>query len=201
MTNKKTNRYALLSRSLLQEALLQLMKEKNYSKISVTDIVKQAELSRPTFYAHFETKDDLLMSYVDDLLEEIYGMILKYPLQEQVHESMPFPPNNLFKAWLKRKEIFEQVRLADIDYLILKKIRDHHYEIFSEQWPSSPLSNLNPKLIGYCINYMAGSVAMFLLHWMDEGMPYDPVIMGELLEALNSRNFSLLAGKFNDVIV
>ena len=202
MTSKTTNKFANLSRSLLQEALIELLKEKSYPKITVTDIVKKAELSRPTFYAHFETKDDLLMSYVDDLLDDIYRIISE---KTDMMKGSPTPrmlpiDGSLFAAWLERKEIFEQIRSADIDYLIFKKIRDHHYQIFSDIPAQGPMSTINPTLQGYCINYMAGSVAMFILHWIDQGMPYQPKDLAELLHALNTRNFKLITQDLNGVI-
>ncbi|MBJ7540351.1 TetR/AcrR family transcriptional regulator [Streptococcus sp. SL1232] len=55
MTNiRKTN-----SVENLKEALIELLLEKNYSEINVSDIAKKAGVSRGTFYQHFLDKDDL----------------------------------------------------------------------------------------------------------------------------------------------
>lgn len=54
---------------LLSDALLELMSEKPFEKISVMDICEKAMVHRATFYAHFEDKYDLLrycMSVFDD---------------------------------------------------------------------------------------------------------------------------------------
>jgi AcrR family transcriptional regulator len=60
------------SRQWLQDALSQLLLEKPYSAISVTDITKRADLARVTFYQHFDSKDDLLLSLVTDFFAQIY---------------------------------------------------------------------------------------------------------------------------------
>lgn len=55
MTNiRKTN-----SVENLKEALIELLLEKNYSEINVSEIAKKAGVSRGTFYQHFLDKDDL----------------------------------------------------------------------------------------------------------------------------------------------
>ena len=52
MTNiRKTN-----SVESLKNALIELLFDKNYSEITVTDIAKKAGVSRGTFYQHFLDK-------------------------------------------------------------------------------------------------------------------------------------------------
>ena len=48
------------TKELIANALRQLVQEKHYSDITVADIVKQADISRHTFYYHFKDKQDLL---------------------------------------------------------------------------------------------------------------------------------------------
>ncbi|MCI1665497.1 MAG: TetR/AcrR family transcriptional regulator [Atopobiaceae bacterium] len=65
------NRNALRSIRLLKEAFLRLIVEKPYEQISVSDVTREADLNRGTFYAHFDNMDDLLRSTMDDLSEGI----------------------------------------------------------------------------------------------------------------------------------
>lgn len=57
------------TRRLLREALLELVAEKGYDRVTVQDVIDRADLSRATFYAHFRDKDDLLVSGLDDMEE------------------------------------------------------------------------------------------------------------------------------------
>jgi AcrR family transcriptional regulator len=59
------------TRRLLQEALLALLREKGYDKVTVRDLLDRADLGRATFYAHFRDKDDLLVSSFRDVRETL----------------------------------------------------------------------------------------------------------------------------------
>lgn len=70
MAEKREYRSAVRSRKLIRQAFMDLLKEKPFEKITVTDIVKRAEINRSTFYAHYP---DVL-----GLLEEIQNEIITY---------------------------------------------------------------------------------------------------------------------------
>lgn len=49
-----------------------LIVKNDYAKISVQNIIDEADIGRSTFYEHFETKDDLLRAKCTDLFEHIF---------------------------------------------------------------------------------------------------------------------------------
>ena len=54
------NKTALTSQSAIADALLNLMEEKPYTRISVSEICKTAGVSRQTFYTLFASKDNVI---------------------------------------------------------------------------------------------------------------------------------------------
>lgn len=54
------DRRVLRSRALLQEALLDLARDKRLDEITVADITNRAGVNRSTFYQHYADKDTLL---------------------------------------------------------------------------------------------------------------------------------------------
>jgi AcrR family transcriptional regulator len=65
----KIDRRSQRTRQLLSEALVQLIQEKDYSTITVSDIIERANVGRSTFYAHYQDKDDLLLDQMDRVIE------------------------------------------------------------------------------------------------------------------------------------
>lgn len=68
LLEKKMDPRVKRTRALLQQALMKLIKEKPFDRITVQDIANRAELNRATFYAHFEDKHGLL----NDTLREAF---------------------------------------------------------------------------------------------------------------------------------
>ena len=63
MPAQKSYRNAVRSKTMIRQAFLELLQEKPYEKITVTDIAQRADLNRSTFYAHYPD--------VQGLIEEI----------------------------------------------------------------------------------------------------------------------------------
>jgi AcrR family transcriptional regulator len=71
MGTRNDDRRAQRSRRLLRAALFDLIREQGYEPLTVQDIVERADVGRATFYAHFDNKEDLLLSGLDELRESL----------------------------------------------------------------------------------------------------------------------------------
>jgi AcrR family transcriptional regulator len=63
----RVDRRVRRTRELLRAALLALIMEKGYARITVQDIIDRADIGRSTFYAHFRDKEDLLFYGLEEL--------------------------------------------------------------------------------------------------------------------------------------
>jgi len=64
---KTPDRRVQRTQQLLQTALISLIQEKGFEALSVQDIIDRANVGRATFYAHFDNKEDLLVSRLEAL--------------------------------------------------------------------------------------------------------------------------------------
>lgn len=88
MTHKKEYRSAIRSRRRIREVFLELLKEKEFEKITVTDIANRADLNRSTFYAHYpdiygvveEIQDEIVNKNIALVQQTQYRNILKNPM-------------------------------------------------------------------------------------------------------------------------
>lgn len=74
MNKKAEYKSAIRSRKLIRTAFADLIKEKDLGKITVTDIVKRADINRGTFYAHYQD----VQAVSDQIGNEIIEKMLEF---------------------------------------------------------------------------------------------------------------------------
>ncbi len=72
---EKNDLRVIKTKNILYSTLLELMKEKQFEEIKVSDICSHALINRSTFYSHYNDKYELLEEYIntlkDSLIEEL----------------------------------------------------------------------------------------------------------------------------------
>lgn len=74
---KKEDLRIIKTKQSIKDSFIELVKEKGYNKVSVTDIVNKANINRNTFYLHYEDKEDLIKQLLNDSAVKI-GSLLGY---------------------------------------------------------------------------------------------------------------------------
>lgn len=110
MAEKKEYRSALRSRRFIRQSFLELLKEKRLEKITVTDIVKRADINRSTFYAHYADVRALIEEIQQEFVEQSVSLLKGADFLSLLRDPIPF-----LKKWI---EIANQNRVL---YTILGK--------------------------------------------------------------------------------
>ena len=87
MGEKKEYRSAVRSRRLIRQAFQELLLEKPFEKITITDIVTRADLNRSTFYAHYPD----IHGVVEEIQEEIESRNMQLIQQLQYRNILQDP--------------------------------------------------------------------------------------------------------------
>lgn len=67
----KPNPKNLRVRKELEDALFSLMERKPFSQITVTDLITEAHVSRASYYRNFQSKEDIIIAYLDRARAEV----------------------------------------------------------------------------------------------------------------------------------
>lgn len=176
MNGTKQDRRSQRTRHSLSEAFVQLLKEKGYSAITVSDLIERANIGRSTFYSHFRDKDDLFVSELDRVIE-----VLSHHTATQ--EDLPFFPSlELFRHVGEEYELYKAlVWTPGIDLLIkhLQKSLSHRIEQ-GLQKSGSDFEMPAPILA----TFIAGSYLTLLKWWLENKMNYAPERMDSIFKRL-----------------
>lgn len=159
-TNKKpVDRRVGRTRQLLQNALSELILEKGYEKVTVQDVIDRANVGRSTFYAHFESLDQLLLSGFE-------------PLRTQFEDFLSGTTFDLESPWALSLAIFQQVQKQQGGYITLTHVQKYLYGYLLDHLQSTlPRKNKNipPELLAH---YVASSFIALMTWWIDNKYPF-----------------------------
>ena len=66
---------ATISERKIVNAFIELLEESSLEQISITDIIKKANLSRPTFYYYYSNKEDLVETTFSKILDKVSSIL------------------------------------------------------------------------------------------------------------------------------
>lgn len=100
---KHINKTAVRSQHMIADALLSLMKRKQFQQITVTEICEEAAIGRKTFYRNFELKEDVIDFMLDKLCAEFEEKIIGKTPAEQLYIYFSFSQSHVdfFKTMYK----------------------------------------------------------------------------------------------------
>lgn len=89
MGKKAEYRSAIRSRKLIIQAFIELMQEKELEKITVTDIVKRADINRGTFYAHYQDTSAVIEQIGDDIIAKLIEFLDEFQYENFFRNPLP----------------------------------------------------------------------------------------------------------------
>lgn len=188
MATKKIDRRIQRTQKGMQNALVALIAEKGYEKVTIQDIIDRANVGRSTFYAHYRDKEDLLLrgvaeiAYGDEVDDQVakemkrrnaagtsgtlttLPMLLHVEQNQQIHQAM-FKQSN------------ENAILEKGTAYLYANIKAQLTEMLDEnQEASVPLS--------FLARYLTGGLIEMTKWWLESGMQISAKEMDEMFQKI-----------------
>lgn len=175
------------TRAAIFTAFSTLLAEKSYSKITVQEIIDTANVGRTTFYAHFETKDDLLKA----LCEELFGHIISNALDcTHTHGlySDRNAPESVFCHLLQHLQEDEnnilELLSCESSELFLRYFKDSLNELIQNQFVNQNRKNNTDIPQDFLVNHISGSFVEMVLWWIKGRMRQSPEELDQYFRAV-----------------
>ncbi|ACT04649.1 TetR/AcrR family transcriptional regulator [Paenibacillus sp. JDR-2] len=181
--SKAVDRRVIRSREALKQALLTLMKQKDFDDISITEIVELANYNRGTFYSHYESKEALL----DDIIHGLIGELLQsfrapYENEEyfRIHE-LPAHSVKIFEHIQQHAELYTLLLKSNAHSHLREKMFVAIQQISRDELEHPTLEGINAELLSVYSNH---ALLGLIFYWIENGLPYSPAYMQEQLVKL-----------------
>lgn len=165
---------------MIEEALFELMNEKSYSQITVSEIVKRADVARRTFYRLYKEKDEVLRCYFGKLCQEYRSKtpaLKRYDINQIAGEYFSF--------WYQYKDFLLLMHKCGLDEMLYYEISRASVEVVQNRMESS--EDKNSTVIEYFAAYSTGGFILLLQRWIMAEMretpeQYAKAVSGALLK-------------------
>jgi AcrR family transcriptional regulator len=165
---------------LLSDALVALLQEKSYESITVQDIIARADIGRSTFYAHYQDKDDLLLSSVARVFDEL---IQHTPPGDECDGPL-LATTELFRHVQEHYPLYKALKWGRGIEWLFRRGQTYLSQTIEARFNSRPDSPDHVLPLPVLANYIAGSLFALLAWWLENNMPYPPERMDEFFRQL-----------------
>lgn len=157
------------TRTAIFSAFTSLLAEKSYSKITVQEIIDAANVGRTTFYAHFETKDDLLKELCEELFGHIIGSAMDCTHTHGLY-SDGSAPESVFCHLLQHLQENDKNIIAllscESSEMFLRFFKDSLNELVRSQFINQNRKANTDIPEDFLINHISGSFVEMVLWWI-----------------------------------
>ncbi len=160
MYHIKKDKRCRQSAMLIAEALSQCLTEKEFSKVTVTDIQKKSGVSRATFYRLFDHITDILSFQCDQYFDSLYEKCFKND-----YVSVQILLNQFLLLWMEHVDLLELIvgiNRVDIFY-------DCHMRHFEQLQQNMFRPDSHGYLDEYYVAITSGMLISVLLLWVKRG--------------------------------
>ncbi len=172
--NKRIQRSA----SLIKDALIACLQEKNFDEITVSDIQRISGVSRATFYRIFDNTTDVLVYYCE-LLTASLTFQTEHIMFENHRDFLLF----IFRAMMDNHVFVEAVFRSGCEDILLNILLDYTMKQHAAHVsPDTPVKEMDYIISGIC-GYLIGIMKI----WIKHGKQESPEELYQIIE-----NFSQL---------
>lgn len=162
---KAEYRSAIRSRKMIRESFLELLKEKDINKITVTDIVNKADLNRSTFYAHYIDVRAITEEMENQVIDKMIEILKKFEFKNFFNNPTPLllEVSRFLESNQDTYKILLKVNEAET---FLKKLKNEFakYMMLDTDIPEYLKDS---KMVNLRISYFAGGIINMYQDWFN----------------------------------
>ena len=177
------------SKKRIKQAFVELLNEKNFESLTISDIARQAEINRGTFYLHYLDKYDLMDKLEFECISELKHILLSHSnnIVEQPNELISY--EDILKALYFVKEDFDFISAVSqkgsdprFINMIKKVLRELLFVKLADNPQFSTQSGPIPE--AYIVEILLSNIVAIIILWISNGGQESPEQIAEMIEIM-----------------
>lgn len=164
MPAQKRYRNAVRSKTMIRQAFLELLQEKPYEKITVTDIAQRADLNRSTFYAHYPDVQGLIEEIEEEIINRSMQLLSEVTCQNIFQDPKIFL-QILVQPVEENKKLYQLLVQSDYAGRQLYRINEA-FASYVLNSPEIPENLRSSKYFAVRINFFIGGIINTYCQWL-----------------------------------
>ncbi|MCD8156054.1 MAG: TetR/AcrR family transcriptional regulator [Clostridiales bacterium] len=175
-----TDRRTKYTKSVIRQALFDLMADRPINKITVTDICKAADINRSTFYSYYEDVYALLTSIQNELFENVVISLNRDDWYEDLLDLVD-----------ANKDLCQILIGPHGDSSFIRQLIYLGYENSMKMWKKM-YPSASEELCDYTYAYMSAGVIGVLENWVCSGYKLPTEEVGRILMGVTMHGLEYL---------
>lgn len=171
MTDRRVQR----TRELLQNAMIDLIRERGYDAITIQDIVHRANVGRTTFYLHFSSKEELFISCHEAIVSQFeFGPLWPFSREELLSPTPPLGMVSAYRHLYEARPMLYPIFQGKDSALILRRMRDWSAQEIEANLRAEFAEAESTMAFVLLANTLAGAQIAMIHWWLEKRQPYPP---------------------------
>ena len=183
---KAEYRSSIRSKNLIKKALAKLIHTKDVSKITVSDIIREADISRGTFYAHYADVNSVVEQIESEELQKIIDFVNRFGV-ERVSEDVGTFIKMICEYLSNDMEYYRMLTQSNMLDSFIWRLVNVYYDILLESIVSTG-EHRDVDEANLCLLYITSAAKTVLVNWLSGEIKGTPDQIAERLGKLISLN-------------
>ena len=166
----KENQRIAVTKRMLKEGLLRLLKTEELKKIRICQLCEEAGVNRATFYRHYETVQDVLFELERDIALQMLpkGGVPTEP--SQIRHRL----EELFTFVKENAEVIRILIRCSAEGDMKRRFNEFYRVYVLQRIEEQREPKLDPAAAKSIVAFLAGGLYSLLRQWVEDGMPDPP---------------------------
>ena len=173
---QKENQRVQLTKRLLKEALLRLLERKSLDEINVSELCREAEINRATFYKHYAIPQDVLRDMERQIAEELRRMAPTEQTPETAVEYM----KRICDFLQAHRPVMQILLECRTDEEILKIVTETNCRYWSHFGMKNP-HGLDADGVKLMVTFFSAGAYHMIRQWLLEDVKKTPRELAEMM--------------------